>query len=178
MAHELDITDGQASFANSRPDAWHRLGQSVGHAMTAREALQAAHPGRLERRQNAAAAPGTLIDDTGVTTPAPLAVPDFYAGLLALAVTSLAPNSRRGTLAAAPTPTRHRLTLTVLESRPVPPRAPARSAPSALPSTRAANPLPCAIVLPPCGLPQCRVGGTQQRCPDGFGVPSVAHRFA
>ena len=43
MAHELDITNGVASFANSRTDAWHRLGQSVGHAMTAREALDAAH---------------------------------------------------------------------------------------------------------------------------------------
>ena len=43
MAHELDSTNGQVSFANSRTDAWHRLGQSVGHAMTAREALDAAH---------------------------------------------------------------------------------------------------------------------------------------
>jgi hypothetical protein len=38
MAHQLDITDGQVSFA-SRTDAWHRHGQSVGHAMTACEAL-------------------------------------------------------------------------------------------------------------------------------------------
>ena len=43
MAHELDITNGVASFANSRADAWHRLGQSVGHTMTAREALAASH---------------------------------------------------------------------------------------------------------------------------------------
>ena len=34
MAHELDSTNGHVSFANSRTDAWHRLGQSVGHAMT------------------------------------------------------------------------------------------------------------------------------------------------
>jgi hypothetical protein len=26
MGHELDITDGQVSFANSRSDHWHRLG--------------------------------------------------------------------------------------------------------------------------------------------------------
>ena len=39
MAHELDITDGHVSFANARSDAWHRLGQSVGHTMTAWEAL-------------------------------------------------------------------------------------------------------------------------------------------
>ena len=43
MAHELDITNGVASFANSRPDAWHRLGTSVGHAMTGQEAMEAAH---------------------------------------------------------------------------------------------------------------------------------------
>ena len=43
MAHELDSTNGVVSFANSRTDAWHRPGQSVGHAMTAREALDAAH---------------------------------------------------------------------------------------------------------------------------------------
>ena len=43
VAHELDSTNGVVSFANSRTDAWHRLGQSVGHAMTAREALDAAH---------------------------------------------------------------------------------------------------------------------------------------
>ena len=42
MAHELDITNGVASFANSRSDAWHRLGTSVGHAMTGQEAMEAA----------------------------------------------------------------------------------------------------------------------------------------
>ena len=80
MAHELDITDGQASFANSRSDAWHRLGQSVGHAMTAREALQAAHLAGWNVRKMPLQVPQEpVIDDTGVTTPAPLAVPDFYA---------------------------------------------------------------------------------------------------
>ena len=80
MAHELDITDGQASFANSRPDAWHRLGQSVGHAMTAREALRAAHlAGWNVRKMSLQVPQEPVIDDTGVTTPAPLAVPDFYA---------------------------------------------------------------------------------------------------
>ena len=43
MAHELDITNGVASFANSRPNAWHRLGTSVGHAMSGQEAMEAAH---------------------------------------------------------------------------------------------------------------------------------------
>lgn len=26
MAHEIDVTDGIASFATAREDAWHRLG--------------------------------------------------------------------------------------------------------------------------------------------------------
>ena len=52
MAHELDITGGIASFANARSDHWHRLGQSVGHTMTAREALDAAHLVELERPQD------------------------------------------------------------------------------------------------------------------------------
>ncbi|AER48908.1 hypothetical protein KAMIYU_97 [Mycobacterium phage Kamiyu] len=49
MAHEIDTTDGVSSFADSRVsangkvDAWHKLGQAVGHAMTADEFLDAAH---------------------------------------------------------------------------------------------------------------------------------------
>jgi len=53
MAHELDITNGIASFADSRvrttadgvelTDAWHRLGTPVGHLMTVDEMLDAAH---------------------------------------------------------------------------------------------------------------------------------------
>ena len=80
MAHELDITDGQVSFANSRSDAWHRLGQSVGHTMTAREALEAAHLAGWNVRKMPLQVPQEpVLDDTGVTTPAPLSVPDFYA---------------------------------------------------------------------------------------------------
>lgn len=81
MAHELDITDGQVSFANSRSDAWHRLGQSVGHAMTAREALHAAQLAGWNVRKMPLQIPQQpVIDNTGIiTTPAPLAVPDFYA---------------------------------------------------------------------------------------------------
>lgn len=46
MAHELDITEGEASFADSRAaangqvDAWHKLGQTIGRTMTADEALE------------------------------------------------------------------------------------------------------------------------------------------
>ena len=66
MAHELDITDGQVSFANSRSDAWHRLGQSVGHTMTAREALEAAHLAGWNVRKMPLQVPQEpVIDDTG-----------------------------------------------------------------------------------------------------------------
>jgi phage/plasmid-like protein (TIGR03299 family) len=49
MSHEISTTNGVASFADSqidskgRVDAWHKLGTPVGHAMTAEEALEAAH---------------------------------------------------------------------------------------------------------------------------------------
>lgn len=43
MGHQLDITDGQVSYADSRNDAWHQLGQQVGHTMTVDEALDAAN---------------------------------------------------------------------------------------------------------------------------------------
>lgn len=80
MAHELDTTNGHVSFANSRSDHWHRLGQTVGHTMTAREALEAAHMAGWNVRKMPLQVPQEpVIDDTGVTTPAPLVVPDFYA---------------------------------------------------------------------------------------------------
>jgi phage/plasmid-like protein (TIGR03299 family) len=80
MAHELDINEGIASFANSRSDAWHRLGQSVGHAMTAREALDAAHlSGWNVRKMRLQVPQEPVIGPDGLTTPDPLAVPDFYA---------------------------------------------------------------------------------------------------
>ena len=49
MSHEISQTNGIASFADARVDAsgrvdaWHKLGTPVGHAMTAEEALHAAH---------------------------------------------------------------------------------------------------------------------------------------
>lgn len=43
MGHQLDITEGQVSYADSRNDAWHQLGQQVGHLMSVDEALDAAH---------------------------------------------------------------------------------------------------------------------------------------
>ena len=80
MAHELDITEGHVSFANSRTDHWHRLGQSVGHTMTARDALEAAHLAGWNVRKMPLQVPQEpVLDDTGVAAPAPLAVPDSYA---------------------------------------------------------------------------------------------------
>lgn len=76
MAHELDTTDGQVSFANSRSDAWHRLGQSVGHTMTARQALDAAHLAGWNVRKMALQVPQRpVLHDDGVTTTPPLQVP-------------------------------------------------------------------------------------------------------
>jgi phage/plasmid-like protein (TIGR03299 family) len=49
MSHDLDITNGVASFADSRVDAkgrvdaWHKLGTPFGERMTAAQALEAAH---------------------------------------------------------------------------------------------------------------------------------------
>lgn len=80
MAHELDSTNGVVSFANSRPDAWHRLGQSVGHAMTAQEALGAAHLAGWNVRKMPLVIPQEpVITADGVTTPSPIAVPDMFA---------------------------------------------------------------------------------------------------
>ncbi len=80
MAHELDSTNGTVSFANSRSDAWHRLGQSVGHTMTAREAMQAAHLAGWNVRKMALQIPQpVLLTEHGVTTPAPIPVPDKFA---------------------------------------------------------------------------------------------------
>jgi hypothetical protein len=79
MAHELDITNGVASFANSRADAWHRLGQSVGHTMTAREALAAAHLANWNVRKMPLVIPQEpVITDDGVRTPPPIPVPDMF----------------------------------------------------------------------------------------------------
>lgn len=43
MSHNLDITNGVASFADSRGDAWHQLGQNANGAMTAQQALELGH---------------------------------------------------------------------------------------------------------------------------------------
>lgn len=52
MAHELDSTNGIVSFADSRTDAWHQLGQQVGHLMTAEEVLAEAYLADWNVRKN------------------------------------------------------------------------------------------------------------------------------
>jgi len=80
MAHDLDHTNGVVSFANSRSDHWHQLGQSVGHAMTASEALAAAHLANWNVRKMPLVIPQEpIITADGVSTPAPIAVPDQFA---------------------------------------------------------------------------------------------------
>jgi phage/plasmid-like protein (TIGR03299 family) len=80
MAHELDHTSGVYSFADSRTDAWHRLGTSVGHAMTAREALQASHLANWNVRKMGLVIPQEpVITPDGVTTPPPVPVTDMFA---------------------------------------------------------------------------------------------------
>lgn len=68
MAHSLDITNGVASFANSRSDAWHGLGQSVGHTMTAEEALREAQLAGWDVRKEALSLPdGVVLPDKVAT---------------------------------------------------------------------------------------------------------------
>lgn len=80
MAHEIDITDGIASYADARTDAWHQLGQQVGHTMTADEAMEAAHLSGWNVRKMPLTIPQEpVITEYGVTTPEPIAVPDRFA---------------------------------------------------------------------------------------------------
>lgn len=71
MAHELDINNGIASFADSRRDAWHQLGSQVGHLMDASEVLAEAQLGGWNVRKH----PLTTVGDDGF----PLAIDDRFA---------------------------------------------------------------------------------------------------
>lgn len=80
MAHELDITDGTASFASAKQDAWHRLGTVLEDVMTAQEALDAAHlSGWDVRKVPLFMHPQPVLTETGVTSPEPVEVPDRFA---------------------------------------------------------------------------------------------------
>lgn len=86
MSHEIDVTDGVASFADSRGDAqgrvdaWHKLGQNVGHLMTAEEALAAAHLAGWNVRKLPLWIDGDpVISDDGVTPGEKIRVPAKFA---------------------------------------------------------------------------------------------------
>lgn len=80
MAHELETVEGQTFFADSRNDAWHQLGQKVGHAMTAEEVMAASHlAGWNVRKESLVIPQESIITDEGVTTPPPIKVPDRFA---------------------------------------------------------------------------------------------------
>lgn len=78
MAHEIDTTDGIASFASAREDAWHRLGTVLPDTMTAEEALTAAHLTDWNVRKLPLLARETTLDEHGVTD-VEVDVDDFYA---------------------------------------------------------------------------------------------------
>jgi phage/plasmid-like protein (TIGR03299 family) len=80
MPHELDNTQGVYSYADSRSDAWHQLGQQVEHLMDAQEVLAAAYlSGWNVHKRPIFVAQDPVLTETGVTTPPPVRVPDMYA---------------------------------------------------------------------------------------------------
>ncbi|WP_082993361.1 DUF932 domain-containing protein, partial [Mycobacterium sp. 1245111.1] len=79
MAHELDSTNNVVSFA-ARKSGWHQLGQVIGHAMTAEEALREAHLADWDVRKMPLQVPlEPKITEDGVTVRPPLEVPATFA---------------------------------------------------------------------------------------------------
>lgn len=80
MGHELDQTNDIVSFANSRNDAWHQLGQSVGHLMTATEVMAEAHLANWNvRKVPMHITTDPIISDEGVTPGEQIEVPNKWA---------------------------------------------------------------------------------------------------
>lgn len=75
MPHDLENVDGTTFFADSRDDAWHRLGQKVGHNMTVDEAMQQAHLGGWNVRKVPLTIPAEITEDGGNPE---IAVPDRF----------------------------------------------------------------------------------------------------
>lgn len=71
MSHNLDITDGVASYVGAREDAWHALGTTLPDAFDAETAL---HHGRLKDWNLRKMPMFTEDTETGLTIP----VPDKY----------------------------------------------------------------------------------------------------
>lgn len=75
MSHDLETVNGTTFFADSRDDAWHKLGQKVGHNMTAAEVMEFAHLGGWNVRKVPLTIPAEVGED-GVF--APIDVPDQF----------------------------------------------------------------------------------------------------
>lgn len=76
MPHDLETVDGTTFFADSRNDAWHQLGQKVGHNMTVEEAMEQAHLGGWNVRKVPLTIPAEPTDN-GVF--GDIEVPDQFA---------------------------------------------------------------------------------------------------
>lgn len=63
MPADIEIVNDTAFYADSRDDAWHQLGQQVGHAMTVAEAMDAAHLGGWNVRKVALTIPAEVSDN-------------------------------------------------------------------------------------------------------------------
>jgi phage/plasmid-like protein (TIGR03299 family) len=73
MAHNIDITNGVASAAFAREDAWHQLGETLPDSFTAEEAMEAAHLGGWNVRK----AP-LKVDVSDDEEQREIALPRFY----------------------------------------------------------------------------------------------------
>jgi phage/plasmid-like protein (TIGR03299 family) len=63
MSHDLETVGGTTFYADSRDDAWHQLGQKVGHNMTVAEAMDAAHLGGWNVRKVPLTIPAEVSPD-------------------------------------------------------------------------------------------------------------------
>ena len=93
MPHELETVEGRTFFADSRDDAWHQLGQKVGHNMTVAEAMSEANLGGWNVRKvplTIPAEPGTdgvfpelaVTDKFGVVRTNPITGNRDYLGVV------------------------------------------------------------------------------------------------
>lgn len=65
MGHNLDITDGTATFLSAREDAWHALGRTLDHSFTAEEAMTEGLLGGWNVRK----LPLTVTTESGLSIP-------------------------------------------------------------------------------------------------------------